>query len=99
MLDMQGMIVSKPANIKYLTGIQAEGLLLVTRKENIFLTYTMFLESVKSTLTKNDEIVEKLTFSISVKTFKKIVKETRLQSKQFLIIKEHVNHVESMLMV
>ena len=34
--DMQGMIVSNPTNIRYLTGIVAEGLLLITRKENIF---------------------------------------------------------------
>ena len=37
MLDMQGMIVSNPVNIRYLTGIVAEGILLITRKENIFL--------------------------------------------------------------
>ena len=36
MLDMQGMIVSNPLNIYYLTGIVAEGTLLITRKENIF---------------------------------------------------------------
>ena len=33
-LDLQGMIVSNPINIKYLTNIEAEGILLVTRKEN-----------------------------------------------------------------
>ena len=37
-MDLQGMIVSNPVNIRYLTNIQAEGILLVTRKENIFLT-------------------------------------------------------------
>ena len=36
LLDMQGMIVSNPVNIKYLTNIDAEGVLLITRKENIF---------------------------------------------------------------
>ena len=35
-MDLQGMIVSNPVNIRYLTNIQAEGILLVTRKENIF---------------------------------------------------------------
>ncbi len=32
LLDMQGMIVSNPVNIKYLTNIDAEGVLLITRK-------------------------------------------------------------------
>ena len=30
-LNLQGMIVSNPVNIRYLTNIQAEGTLLVTR--------------------------------------------------------------------
>lgn len=37
-LDMQGMIVSNPINIKYLTNIDAEGILLITRKENFYIT-------------------------------------------------------------
>jgi len=56
-LNMEGMIVTNPVSIKYLTNIENEGTLLITRKENIFLTYTMFLESVKSVLTINDEII------------------------------------------
>ncbi len=56
-LKMDGMIITNPLSIKYLTNIENEGTLLITRKENIFLTYTMFLETVKSTLTINDEII------------------------------------------
>ena len=56
-MKMDGMIVTNPISIKYLTNIENEGTLLITRKENIFLTYTMFLESVKSVLTINDEII------------------------------------------
>ena len=37
-LNLQGMIISNPVNIRYLTNIQAEGILLVTRKENLFIT-------------------------------------------------------------
>ena len=37
-LDMQGMILSNPINIKYLTNIDAEGTLILTRKENIYIT-------------------------------------------------------------
>ena len=56
-LKMEGMIITNPVSIKYLTNIENEGTLLITRKENIFLTHTMFLESVKSVLTINDEII------------------------------------------
>ncbi len=55
-LDMQGMIVSNPINIKYLTNIEAEGILLLTRKENIFITDPRYIEAVNKTLTINDEI-------------------------------------------
>ena len=56
MLDMQGMIVSNPVNIRYLTGINAEGVLLITRKENIFLTDGRYIEDVNATLTIDDGI-------------------------------------------
>lgn len=57
MLDMQGMLISNPVNIQYLTGIVAEGILLITRKENIFLTDSRYLEEVNSILTIDDEII------------------------------------------
>ena len=53
-MDLQGMIVSNPVNIRYLTNIQAEGILLVTRKENIFLTDSRYIEDVHNTLTLFD---------------------------------------------
>ena len=56
-MDLQGMIVSNPVNIRYLTNIQAEWILLVTRKENIFLTDSRYIEDVHNTLTLFDEIV------------------------------------------
>lgn len=31
-LNLQGLIISNPINIKYLTNIEAEGVLLLTRK-------------------------------------------------------------------
>jgi len=57
MLDMQGMIISNPINIKYLTNIEAEGLLLITRKENIFLTDSRYIEEVNSILTIDDGVI------------------------------------------
>ena len=56
-LNFQGMIITNPVNIKYLTNIQAEGTLLVTRKENIFITDGRYIEDVHNTLTLFDEIV------------------------------------------
>ena len=56
-LNMDGMIVSNPVSIKYLTNIEVDGILLITRKENVFLTYSMFLEMVKATVTINDEVI------------------------------------------
>lgn len=55
--NMQGMIISNPKNIKYLTGIDAEGTLLITRKENFFLTDARYTEYAKSVLTINDGII------------------------------------------
>lgn len=56
-LNLDGMIVSNPINIRYLTGITAEGVLLITRKENIFLTDGRYIEEVHSILTIDDEII------------------------------------------
>ena len=56
-LDLQGIIISNPVNIKYLTGLDAEGVLLVTRKENIYITDGRYVEYVHSTLTLFDEII------------------------------------------
>lgn len=57
MLDMQGMMVTNPVNIRYLTGIVAEGILLITRKENIYLTDSRYIEEVNSILTIDDGII------------------------------------------
>ena len=56
-LDMQGMIISNPLNIKYLTNIDAEGILLLTRKENIYITDSRYTEYVHSILTIDDDII------------------------------------------
>ena len=56
-LNIQGMIVSNPVNVRYLTGIDAEGVLLITRKENYYITDSRYLEEVKSIITIDDEII------------------------------------------
>ena len=55
--NIEGMIISNPVNIKYLIGIEAEGILLLTRKENIYITDSRYIEMVQSTLTITDEII------------------------------------------
>ena len=56
-LDLQGLIISNPTNIKYLTNIDAEGVLLLTRKDNIYITDGRYVEQVHSILTLFDEII------------------------------------------
>lgn len=56
-MDLDAMIVSNPINIKYLTGIEAEGTLILARKENYFLTDGRYIESVRGLLTIEDEII------------------------------------------
>ena len=56
-IDLDAMIVSNPINIKYLTGIEAEGILILARKENFFLTDGRYIESVRSHLTIEDEVI------------------------------------------
>lgn len=56
-LNMQGIIINNPVNIKYLTNIDAEGVLLITRKENIFITDGRYIEAANSTVTIDDEII------------------------------------------
>lgn len=83
-LNMEGMIVTNPVSIEYLTNIENEGILLITRKENIFLTYTMLLESVKSVLTINDEII--------VADFRDVSKE---ECENFFLFCENIGFEEN----
>ena len=55
--NIQGMIISNPTNIKYLTNIEAEGILLLTLKENIYITDDRYISYVKKILTIDDEII------------------------------------------
>ena len=68
-LNLQGMIVSNPTNIKYLTGIDAEGLLLITRKENIYITDGRYIEYAHSILTLFDEIIVYNIADVSIEDY------------------------------
>ena len=41
-LNMQGIIITNPVNIRYLTNIKADGIFVVNRKENIFILFSPF---------------------------------------------------------
>lgn len=56
-LKVEGIIVSNPINVRYLTGLSEEGILIVGKKENIFITDSRYIESVNNKLTLDDEIV------------------------------------------
>lgn len=66
-LNLEGMIISNPINISYLTGISSstEGTLLITRKEVIYITDSRYIEAVKNILTIDDEIIVNDIRSIS----------------------------------
>lgn len=55
--NIQGMIVLNPVNIHYLTNIDAEGILLLTLKENFYITDERYLEKVQRALMVDDEII------------------------------------------
>ena len=55
--DIQGMIVLNPVNVHYLTNIDAEGTLLLTLRENYYITDDRYIEKVQRTLMIDDEII------------------------------------------
>lgn len=56
LLEIDGMIISNPTNIEYITGVYAEGTLIINDKDNIFITDARYIEDVNSTITISDEI-------------------------------------------
>ena len=56
-LNLSGMIVSNPVSIRYLTGLDAEGILIIDPKENLFITDSRYIDSVNNSLTIDAEIV------------------------------------------
>ncbi len=83
-INIQGMIVTNPVNVKYLTGLEAEGTLLITRKENVYITDSRYIEYVNNTITPFDEIV--------VDDFKNISKE---DYENFFLFCENVGFEEN----
>lgn len=57
LLNIQGLIISNPVNIRYLLGINVEGIILFTDKENIFITDARYIEAVNEFLTIDDGFI------------------------------------------
>ena len=55
--NLEGMIITNNSNISYIIGMKAEGMLLITDKENIFITDARYIEEVNNTITIDDEII------------------------------------------
>ena len=83
-MDLDAMIVSNPTNIRYLTNIKAEGILILGRKENYFLTDGRYIEDVNNTLTIMDGII--------VHDFKNLSKE---DFENFFLFCENVGFEEN----
>ena len=73
--QIQGMIITNPVNVKYLTGIEAEGTFLITRKENIYITDGRYIEYVNSVITPFDEIIIDIKVGMSEKQIAKKIEE------------------------
>ncbi len=56
-LGLEGMLVTNPVNVRYLTGLDAEGFLILAPRATMFVTDSRYIESVNSTLTIDDEII------------------------------------------
>lgn len=67
--NIDGMIVSNETNIKYLTDVDVEGLLLISPAENIFLTSARFYDYVSSILKIEDRNNNKRIRKIYKKRF------------------------------
>lgn len=68
-MNMDGMIITNPVNIRYLTGIEAEGVLLLTRKENIYITDSRYIEKVNTILTIEDGIIVTNILDVSAEDY------------------------------
>lgn len=54
--EIDGIIINNPINVRYLTGLNVEGFLIINDSENIFVTDSRYIEEVNNYLTIEDEI-------------------------------------------
>ena len=54
--EIDGIIINNPINVRYLTGLNVEGFLIINDSENIFITDSRYIEEANNNLTIEDEI-------------------------------------------
>ena len=57
LIGIDGLIITNPINIFYMVGTKAEGIFLVTDKENVLLTDARYIEEVNKSITIGDQII------------------------------------------
>lgn len=57
LLNLQGIIISNPINVRYVIGIPVEGIILMNDKENLFVTDARYMEEINNFFTINDELI------------------------------------------
>ena len=57
LLNIQGLIITNPLNIRYIIGIPVEGTVIINKLENIFVTDARYIEEVNNFLTINDGFI------------------------------------------
>lgn len=57
LLNLQGMIISNPVNVRYVIGIPVEGIILMNDRENLFVTDARYMEEVNQFFTINDDLI------------------------------------------
>lgn len=55
--NIDGIIIKNPLNVRYLTGLNVEGYLIINDNENYFITDSRYTEVVNNSLTIEDEII------------------------------------------
>lgn len=90
--NIKGMIVSGEENIFYLTGIEKEGILLITPSQNIFLTYEKYIPYVYSVITIESEI--QVISLEKCRNFESFFAEERQANRPIIIEEEHISITE-----
>lgn len=57
LLNLQGLIISNPINVRYIIGIPVEGVILMNDRENIFITDARYIEEVNNFFTIDDDLI------------------------------------------
>lgn len=97
--DLDSLLLSSPANIKYLTGFrEAEGYLLLSPQKNVYFTSALYAQEAKSIAYWQLQVYEANVFEAVAKTAKKMrLKKLGYEAKHlsFLEYKKFKQHLNS----